>query len=457
MRKATAPAGCDGLVRFAAAKPIPLDAKFVWVELMPANGISWALREGTTGCFDLRAYCNKEGEKWSPMGGEQYSFVTEPVLERDLGSGAGAVIDGVSRLEDGIYHGWISDPSKPLPQWVRLDFPKPASVREVRITFDPNLATVRASARPKELVKSYVLEGLVEGKWTRLAGDDDNQLRHRIHRFPAVNVEALRVTVKETWGAPSARIFEIRAYENVANFSRDTGDIRLMSYNIHGSRGVDKVVDCRRIAEVIDRERPDFVGLNEVDQVGVRTGNIDMPAVLGRLTGLHATFAKAIKLQAGGDYGNAVLSREKPLSVLRVPLPGKEPRVLLLCEFKDFWFGTAHLALQATNRLAAAETMKDVVSKKCAGKPVFLSGDWNCTPESKTLTALRDRMVVLSNENARTFHGFSQKYPVSDYCIDYIAVDKESAKRFRVKEAHVTPEAVASDHNPVVLTLERAP
>ena len=210
--KAIVPAGSDGFVRFAPEKSISLDAKFVWVELMPANGMSWALREGTTGCFDMRAYCDKNKDKWMPMSGEQYSFIAEPIIERDIGSRAAAVIDGVSRLEDGVYHGWVSDSSKRLPQWVRLDFPKPTLVREVRITFDPNLSTVRASARPKELVKSYVLEGLVGGEWKHLASDDNNQLRHRIHRFSMENVEALRVTVKETWGDPSARIFEIRAY-----------------------------------------------------------------------------------------------------------------------------------------------------------------------------------------------------------------------------------------------------
>ena len=219
--KATAPAGREGLVRFASAKPIALDARFAWIELVPKSGISWCLREGTTGHSDLRAYCTEGKEKWIPMGGEEYSFVTEPALERDFGSSAIAVTDGVARNEDGIYHGWISEtegrasprtePS--LPQWVRLDFPSATTVGEVRIAFDPDFATVRASARPRKLVKAYTLEGLSNGKWIRLAGDNDNQLRHRVHRFLPVSLDALRVTVNETWGDPSARIFEIRAYE----------------------------------------------------------------------------------------------------------------------------------------------------------------------------------------------------------------------------------------------------
>ena len=42
-------------------------------------------------------------------------------------------------------------------------------------------------------------------------------------------------------------------------------DIRLMSYNILHGKGADGKVDIARIAAVINRERPDFVGLQEVD------------------------------------------------------------------------------------------------------------------------------------------------------------------------------------------------
>ncbi len=212
--KATAPAGGKGLVRFACAKPIALNARFAWIELVPMPGISWCLREGTTGRSDLRAYCSEGKETWTPKGDEEYSFVTEPALERDLGSSAVAVTDGMARSEDGIYHGWISDSSKELPQWVRLDFPSTVSVGEVRIAFDPDFATVRASPHPRSLVKSYVVEGLVDSKWVRLGGDSANQLRHRVHHFLPISLDALRVTVNETWGDPSARIFEIRAYGN---------------------------------------------------------------------------------------------------------------------------------------------------------------------------------------------------------------------------------------------------
>ena len=190
-------------------------------------------------------------------------------------------------------------------------------------------------------------------------------------------------------------------------------EVRFMSYNIRHCAGADRRVDVPRVAEVISREKPDFVGLNEVDRCATRSQDIDMPKELGRLTGFHATFAQAIPLQGGG-YGNAVLSREKPLSVLRVPLPGGEPRVLLLCEFTNFWFGTSHFALQETNRLQTVEIIRRVVKEKSASKPVFITGDWNCTPDSAPIKSLRAYMKIISNEKSRTFHGCKKYAPDSE-------------------------------------------
>ena len=61
-------------------------------------------------------------------------------------------------------------------------------------------------------VKSYAVEILVDGRWRMVVEEDENFLRHRIHAFPETEIAALRVTVTETWGDPSARLFEIRVY-----------------------------------------------------------------------------------------------------------------------------------------------------------------------------------------------------------------------------------------------------
>ena len=238
--------------------------------------------------------------------------------------------------------------------------------------------------------------------------------------------------------------------------ARTPGDMKLMSFNVLHCAGADGKVNIARTAEAIKREAPRFAGLQELDfKAAKRSGGVDQPAELGRLTGMHATFAQALPYQGGG-YGVAVLSREKPLSVFKTPLPGAEPRVLLLCEFKDCWFGTTHLSLQETNRLAAVEIIRKAVAERSAAKPVYLTGDWNATPDSKVLAAMNSFMTVLSTTKERTFHDFKQHDPSSVVCIDYIAVDSVSARKTVVRDSHVVPDVTTSDHSPVVATVAAA-
>lgn len=75
------------------------------------------------------------------------------------------------------------------------------------------------------------------------------------------------------------------------------------------------------------------------------SGGRDTLQELAARTTLTGTYAKAIDY-SGGSYGVGILSREKPLSVKRIPLPGREEaRVLLMAEFRDYWFCVTHLSL----------------------------------------------------------------------------------------------------------------
>src|SRR5690349_9616478 len=66
---------------------------------------------------------------------------------------------------------------------------------------------------------------------------------------------------------------------------RDPRTLRVMTYNIHITQGMDKKFDAARIADVIKRADVDVVALQEVD-VGVnRSGKVDQVAELARLTG----------------------------------------------------------------------------------------------------------------------------------------------------------------------------
>jgi hypothetical protein len=208
----TAPVRKQAFVRFAGEGPVALTKPYVWLEIDRTKGVSWVVRNRPIGPNDGRAW--KAGKEWTVVKGEQYAFVATPQVRRPFDSRAEYVVDGVSRPEGTCVHGWVSDPAQPLPQAIRLDFPRPVTAQEVRLTFDTDLTPSRVALNPypSVLAKSYEVEGFDGKEWRTLASEKENGLRHRIHRFEACRLTALRVTVTETWGDPSARLFEVRVY-----------------------------------------------------------------------------------------------------------------------------------------------------------------------------------------------------------------------------------------------------
>ena len=237
--------------------------------------------------------------------------------------------------------------------------------------------------------------------------------------------------------------------------------LKIMSFNICHCEGMDGRIDIARTAARIRAEDPDFACLQEVDWRTARVSGVDEPAELARLTGLHDTFAKAI-FYRGGQYGVMILSREKPLSFEQIPLPGEEPRILLVCEFRDVVVATSHLSVGAeAERKASIPLIRRAFAK--FKKPVFFTGDWNATVDSAVLRDLREFLVLKSDTACQTFHGRpingpdGQPYDMSKFCIDYVACDKLHAPDFEVVDAHVVEDCETSDHAPIVTTLSFLP
>lgn len=138
---------------------------------------------------------------------------------------AANVINGVARTEDAQENVWESKPLTQGEAWIRLDLAETAPVRQIRLTFDPNLsreimpsitATVRGrqcEGMPDELVKDYavtlkkgdavVFEKQITGNYQRL---------NVIDLPEAISADSLMVSVQATHDYPAARIYEIRIY-----------------------------------------------------------------------------------------------------------------------------------------------------------------------------------------------------------------------------------------------------
>ena len=211
-----------------------------------------------------------------------------------------------------------------------------------------------------------------------LAGGQNSMVNNirikRSHAYAARNCDIDKVGCPVRIGNVAILMFAAAVVGCCGEQSVANREIRLASYNIFHCQGADKKIDFARTAAALGQGCPDFVGLQEVDSVTKRSNRLDQAAEMGKILGMHATYAKTLAFQ-GGVYGIAILSREKPLSVERIPLPGKEPRVLLLCEFKDCWFGNTHLALQTANQLKSVEIIRKVVAERSATKHAWVHDD----------------------------------------------------------------------------------
>ncbi len=240
------------------------------------------------------------------------------------------------------------------------------------------------------------------------------------------------------------------SFASAATAPATKGAFTIVSYNIRHGENLDGELDLRAPGLVVRRECPRFVGLQEVDQGTTRIGGADTCAIISEATGLHATFAKAMDY-AGGEYGNALFSGEVPLNVRRIPLPGAEPRVLLLCEFDDCWVGVTHLAVDSDKaRIQSVGIIRDAIAA-CGDKPVFMMGDWNASPDSEVLTGLRGFLTILSDETTVSCHGHNfdpSKRHNPKRCIDYIAIDTAHVAECALLDRRVIEERHVSDHAP---------
>ena len=225
--------------------------------------------------------------------------------------------------------------------------------------------------------------------------------------------------------------------------------LKLMSYNIRNAKGMDNVRNIQRIANVINNEAPDVVAIQELDSMTTRSNQTYVLAEVAERTQMIANYAPAISFQ-GGKYGIGILSKEKPLDIRTFPLPGREEkRMLMVAEFKDYFFACTHLSLTEEDRLASLEIIKNSV--RTNNKPFFLAGDLNDHPESAFIKALQQDFQILTSIKKATFPA-----PEPTETIDYIAAWKQQTDDFATLSTQVIEEPLASDHRPITVTLRMA-
>jgi len=224
--------------------------------------------------------------------------------------------------------------------------------------------------------------------------------------------------------------------------------MRVLCWNIHHGVGMDGQLDLKRIARVIAAANPDVVALQEVDRHCARSGEVDQAAELGRLLEMTPVFGKALDL-GGGEYGLAVLSKFPIVRHEVHRLPGEgEPRIALEVRLRSktgaFSLTNVHLDHRgAEPRLLQAEALDKLLTGE---SPMILCGDFNAPPRSDTMAAFHDWKMVAKKGDRLTQPADKPK----------VEIDHVLVRGFTCPEgASVIKEKEASDHRPLVLTLER--
>ena len=225
------------------------------------------------------------------------------------------------------------------------------------------------------------------------------------------------------------------------SYPQTENTIRIMSYNVRNATGMDNTVDYQRIADVITNTAPNVVALQELDSVTNRSNGVDVLSRLASLTAMYPVYGASIPYD-GGKYGIGVLSKEKPVSWKRIPLPAREEaRSLLMVEFKDYILCCTHFSLNADDRQASVSIINQAVESY--NKPVILAGDINAIPSSPVLKAFQENWGILSDTTKFTFPSDN-----ANRTIDYILGYTPKGYTYSVWQTHVL-NTLASDHLPL--------
>ncbi len=260
--------------------------------------------------------------------------------------------------------------------------------------------------------------------------------------------------------------------------------IKVMTYNIAGGRDYTadatiKVCTPSACAGVIKKHAPDIVGLNEVDYMAPRSGNIDLAGEVAKIAGFKEHFfARATDLPWGGKfypYGNAFISNypivEKEAIIVPDPEDKSEPtyyetrgicRTLVDFDGTKVEVLTTHFGLAKTEQAESVKLICEMVKNR--KYPIILMGDFNVHyhDEQKERIApifeiMTDTYKFCEDQTMRTFPSRFNIPNVDDGSnnggkgikIDYMFVTDE----FKVNKVEIPVEA-PSDHIPYIAELE---
>jgi endonuclease/exonuclease/phosphatase family metal-dependent hydrolase len=220
----------------------------------------------------------------------------------------------------------------------------------------------------------------------------------------------------------------------------DKIELKIMTYNIRHGKGIDNIVDLKRIEREIRWSGVEIVALQEVDRYVPRSRFTDQVRELARELGMYYAFEPTLGI-AFVQYGNAILSKYPIVRTSVVFLPGwSEPRAMMTSTVSvrgsEVDVVNLHLSHLSRDRIEQVPIVLAELGQR--ENPTLVMGDFNMLGEGADLAGLRELLYEIPlDQPASTVMGGGQ--------IDHIFANFPV-----VADKVYTVLSDASDHLPVI-------
>lgn len=234
--------------------------------------------------------------------------------------------------------------------------------------------------------------------------------------------------------------------------------LRIITYNIHRSIGVDRKIAPDRIADVIAVHQPDVVALQEVDFGQARPTQYDQASIIAERLDFQPVWIERERC------GNAILSRF-PMKMVKAGGLRRPRRWHSIARRGALWVEieahgariqviNTHLGLTPASRLNQVKVLlgPEWLNSRDCRPPVILCGDFNTQPGSTVFRLINGSLrnvgeLMIDGQAERTW---PSSHPL--ICIDHMFISDD------VEVETVTVPTggkvrVASDHLPLLVQI----